>query len=109
MFKLKNAQNMIEGFTTAPLNLSRGSLGSRASHTSSGLHRSREQHVRLGSERPSKDDRDPVLVPRARDGNGSHVAVQRGDIEMNSVHEGVSGKGDAIQVTKSVDLESGRR
>lgn len=82
------------------------SLNARFSHsrTSSGRHR--REHERLGSKRPSEDDLDPILDPRGRDGSGSHVAVQRGDIEMDSAYKGVDGKGDTIQVTKSVDLES---
>jgi hypothetical protein len=110
MFKLKQVQNMIEGFTIALSNLSRGSLGSRGSResrqsrTSSSRHR--REHERLGSKRPSEDDRDPIFDLRGHDGSGSHVAVQSGDIEMDSPYKGVDGKGDAIQVTKSVDQES---
>lgn len=113
MFKLKQVQNMIEGFNIALSNLSRGSLGSRnsresrQSRNSSGRHR--HEHARLGSKRPSEEDLDPIFDPRSRDGNGSHVAVQRGDIEMDLAHKGWDGKGDAIQVTKSVDLESSKR
>ncbi|KAJ4287626.1 hypothetical protein N0V90_012329 [Kalmusia sp. IMI 367209] len=113
MFKLKEVQNMIEGFSIALSNLSRGSLGSRRSResrqsrTSSGRHR--REHERLGSKRPSEDDTDLVFDPRVRDGNSNHVAVQSGDIEMDSPYKGEKGKGDAIHVTKSVDLESLRR
>ena len=110
MFKLKQVQNMIEGFSIALSNLSRGSLGSRASResrqsgTSSGRHR--REHERLGSKRPSEEDLDPIFDPRGRDGSGNHVAVQRGDIEMDSAYKGVDRKGGVIQVTKSMDLES---
>lgn len=101
---------MIEGFTIALSNLSRGSLGSRGSRESRQLRtsssRHRREHERLSSKWPSEDDLNPIFDPRGRDGNGSHAAVLRGDIEMNSAYKGINGKGDAIQVTKSVNLES---
>jgi hypothetical protein len=104
MFKLKQVQNMIEGFSIALSNLSRGSLGSRASSGRSG-----REHGRLGSKGPSQDDLDPIVDPRGADGSGSHVEVQTGDIELDLAYKGSQGKVDGIQITKRVDLDSSRR
>ncbi|PVH98562.1 hypothetical protein DM02DRAFT_673339 [Periconia macrospinosa] len=107
MFKLREVQNMIEGFSMARSNLSRGSL---RSHGSRGPGRSRTRdHERLGSHRPSADDIESMFDPRGHDGNGIHFAVQKGDIQMDSMHNAENETRDAIQVTKSVNLESSRR
>jgi hypothetical protein len=113
MFKLKQVQNLIDGFSVALSNISLGSLGSRGSRGSRQSRNSsarNRQHEHLSSKQ-SEDDLDPIVDPRCHDGNGSHVGIQRGDIEMDPAYKGVNGRwpGDAIQVTKSVDLVSLRR